>query len=234
LTKRKTTHPSAALFVAVIASAFMAGAQTQPVAVDIADGPIPMQVLEQSPAETNTALQVICLFSSSPVNVLHGSLAEANQKLGGLLDRVRSASLFRGELGETLLLAPPRDSLRARKLLIIGLGDSQTFSPHRMQLVGEIVYTEASRLGEAHPFFAPNILDGGVTKFTTGQISEQVISGFLRAAETDEVIKEANASAGRSITALTYLAGPRYASSTREGIEKAISTMGRTVEPGKH
>jgi len=131
-------------------------------------------------------------------------------------------------------LAPPRDSLGARKLLIIGLGDSETFSPQRMQLVGEIVYTEASRLGAAHPFFAPTILDGGVTKFTTRQISQQVISGFLRAAETDKVIKDANASAGRSITALTYLAGPRYASSTREGIEKAISTLGRTVEPGKH
>ena len=131
-------------------------------------------------------------------------------------------------------MAPPRDSLGARKLLIIGLGDSETFSPQRMQLVGEIVYTEASRLGVAHPFFAPTILDGGVTTFTTGQISEQVISGFLRAAETDKVIRDANASAGHSITALTFLAGPRYASSTREGIEKAISTLGRTVEPRKH
>ena len=125
--------------------------------------PIPIQILVQSPAETDTDLQVICLFSSSPANTLHGSLVEANDRMRGLLDRVRSSSLFRGELGETLLLAPPRDSLGARKLLIIGLGDSETFSPQRMQLVGEIVYTEASRLGVAHPFFAPTILDGGVT-----------------------------------------------------------------------
>jgi len=195
MTKRNKTGTSASFLVAVIALSFMARAQTQPVAIDIANAPIPMQILVQSPAETDTDLQVICLFSSSPANSLHGSLVETNNKLRGFLDRVRSSNLFRGELGETLLLAPPRDSLGARKLLIIGLGDSETFSPQRMQLVGEIVYTEASRLGVAHPFFAPTILDGGVTKFTTGQISEQVISGFLRAAETDKVIKDANASA---------------------------------------
>jgi len=136
---------------------------------------------------------------------------------------VRSPNLFRGELGETLLLAPPKGSLGAGKLLIIGLGDSPTFSPERMQLVGEILYTEASRLGVAHPFFAPTILDGGVSKFTTGQISEQVIGGFLRAARTDKVIANAKASAAQSVTALTYLAGPQHANDTRDGIEKAIA-----------
>jgi hypothetical protein len=146
-----------------------------------------------------------------------------NDKLKGLLDRVRNPNLFRGELGETLLLRPPKGSLGARKLLIVGLGDSQTFSSERMQLVGEILYTEASRLGVAHPFFAPTILDGGVARFTTGQISEQVIRGFLRALETDKVVENAKASAAQSVTALTFLAGSQHANDTREGIEKAIA-----------
>jgi len=201
----------------------IAHAQTQPAPIDIPNAPIPVQVLAQSPADTQTDLQVICLFRSSPVNTLHGSLVEANEKLKGLLGRIRALNLFRGELGETLLLAPPKGSLGARKLLIIGLGDSQTFSPQRMQLVGEILYTEASRLGVAHPFFAPTILDGGVTKFTTGQVSEQVFSGFLRAAALDKVLKDANASASPSVAALTYLAGAKNVDGTREGIEKAIS-----------
>jgi hypothetical protein len=200
----------------------MAYAQAQPVSIDIADAPIHMHILVQSPADTDTDLQAICLFSSSPENTLHGSLAEANDKLKRLLDRVRSPNLFRGELGETLLITPPKDSLRARKLLIVGLGESQTFSPERMQLVGEILYGEASRLGVAHPFFAPTILDGGVTKFATGQVAEQVIAGFLRALRTDRVVGDAHASAGRGVTALTFLAGAQHASDTREGIEKAI------------
>jgi hypothetical protein len=215
------TIPTSTLLVA-LASWPTAHAQTP--AFDIANAPIPMQVLVQSPAETKTDLQVICLFRSSPVNTLHGSLAEMNEKLKGLLERVRKPDLFRGELGETLLLAPPAGSLGARKLLIIGLGDSQTFSPERMQLVGEILYAEAARLGPAHPFFAPTILDGGVSKFTTGDVAEQVIVGFLRAAASDKLLRDANASPGYPVTSLTYLAGAANAAGTREGIEKAIAT----------
>jgi hypothetical protein len=195
----------------------------QPAVIDIPNAPVPMQVLTQSPAETTTDLQVICLFRSSPMNTLHGSLIETNEKLKGLLDRVRKPDLFRGELGETLLITPPKGSFGAKRLLIIGLGDSQTFSPERMQLVGEILYAEASRMGVAHPFFAPTILDGGITGFTTAPIAEQVTLGFLRAAATDKVLRQANASPGPTITTLTYLAGPKNVSNTREGIEKAIA-----------
>jgi len=212
-----------ALMLVLIALPLAPG-QTSPSVIDIANGPMAMQILVQSPAETATDLQVICLFQSSPLNTLHGSLAEINEKLKGLLDRVRQPELFRGDLGETLLLAPPKNSgMAAKKLLLIGLGDSQTFSPQRMQLVGEIVYAEASRLGVAHPFFAPTILDGGVTKFNTGEVAEQFIGGFLRASATARILKDTSASSSQSVTALTFLAGAKNAENTRRGIEKALN-----------
>jgi hypothetical protein len=213
----------AALIALVTWPCAIAWTQEGPGVVNIADSPIPIRVLAQSPADTDTYLQVICLFRSSPLNPLHGSLTEINDKLTGLLDRVRSPQLFRGELGETVLLTPPKNSMGAKKLLIIGLGDSQTFSPQRMQLVGEIVYTEASRLGVKNPFFAPTVLDGGVSKFTTGQVAEQVIAGFLHAAETEKLINEANASSSEGIGSLTYLAGQQNVEETRAGIERAVA-----------
>jgi hypothetical protein len=200
-------------------------AHAQPSAIDVPGAPIPIRILAQSPADTTTDLQVICLFRSSPANALHGSLTEANEKLKGLLERVRKPSLFMGEFGETLLITPPKDSLAARRLLIIGLGDSQTFSPPRMQLVGEILYSEASRLGVAHPYFAPTILDGGVTGFATGDVAEQVIRGFLRGAAIDGVLGDASGSSGAGVKTLTFLAGAKNVTSTREGIEKAIAAM---------
>jgi hypothetical protein len=78
--------------------------------------------------------------------------------------------LFRGELGEAVLLTPPKNGIDAKKLLVAGLGDSQTFSTQRMQLVGEIVYTEASRLSVKNPFFSPTVPDGGVSRFTNGPV----------------------------------------------------------------
>jgi hypothetical protein len=217
-----STSLTSALFIALISfPAF--SAQTPPSAIEIARSPVAIQILVQSPAETTTDLQVICLFQSSPVNTLHGSLLEMNEKLGGLLDRVRKPELFRGELGETLLIVPPKGSLTANKLLIIGLGDSQSFSPPRMQLVGEIVYNESSRFGVAHPFFAPTILDGGVSKFATGEVAEQLIAGFLRAAATGKFLSDASASPSQPVTALTFLAGAKNVANTRQGIEKALA-----------
>ena len=78
-----------------------------------------------------------------------------------------------------------------------------------------------------HPFFAPTILDGGVTKFTTGQVAEHMIGGFLRAAVTANALKDADALAGSPVGFLTYLAGAANASTTRDGIEKAISAASR-------
>jgi hypothetical protein len=224
MTQRKAVIALAAFRFALFASQqSVMDAQTAPLRMDVANAPIPMHVLVQSAAETATDLQVICLFRSSPENTLHGSLVETNEKLHGLLDRLRNPDLFRGELGETLLLAPPQGGLGARKLLIIGLGDSQTFSPQRMQLVGEILYVEAVRLGVAHPFFAPTILDGGVSGFRTGEIAEQVILGFLRADRTEKAAQQANAAAAGRVAALTFLAGPQHATDTLDGIRKAIS-----------
>ena len=92
-----------------------------------------------------------------------------------------------------------------------------------MQLAGEILYRAARDLGVGHPFFAPTILDGGVSRFTTGEVAEQVIAGFLRADAIERDLASAGASSGRISMSLTYLAGAKNVSSTRDGIQKAIS-----------
>ncbi len=210
------------------------GIQAKPAEIHVANGPIPIRVLVQSPADTSTELQVICLFQSDPSNTLHGSLTEIDEKLKGLLGRIRTPALFRGELGETILVVPPVGTLAAGKLMIIGLGDSQTFTPQRMELVGSIVYREANRLGVAHPFFAPTVLDGGVTKFTTGEVSEQVVSGFLRALRAEKSAQRCRSVAGTSDSGphLPGRAHPRrrYTAGNRKGdCWRCWKTAGRVV-----
>lgn len=188
---------------------------------------LPIHVLVKSPADTDTELQAICLFRSDLANTLHGSLVEINQKLQGLLDHIRASSppggaQFGGDFGETLLITPRAGTLSARRLLIIGLGDSRTFMPARMDLVGEIVFVEANRLRIRHPFFAPTILDGGVTGFSTGEIAEQFMRGFLRARDLEFDLKARGVSAGESVESLTFLAGAAHAADTQEGITRAV------------
>jgi hypothetical protein len=229
-------YPALRLVALLVAMAFVPGltqkslaqtgrpaAQAKTAEIRISSAPMPIRILVQSPADSDTELQIICLFRSDPSNTLHGSLIETNEKLKGLLDQIRKPALFRGELGETILIIPPAGEIGAKKLLIVGLGDSQTFTPQRMELVGSIAYRESNRLGIAHPIFAPTILDGGVTKYTTGQASEQFIAGFMRAARTEKLLKDAGSSPGQVIKDLTYLAGTAYAPDTQQGIEKALA-----------
>jgi hypothetical protein len=179
-------------------------------------------VLVQSPAETKTNLQIFCLFRSTPENSLHGSLIEINEKLHGLLDQLRVPGFFNGDLGETILLTPPAGTIAAKKLLIIGLGDSSSFTPARMYLVGKIALREANRLGIAHPFFAPTILDGGVTTFSTAEVAEQVVRGLRDALATESLLRNEGATTPLAIADFTFLAGAAHAADTQGGINRAL------------
>ena len=211
------------LFFFYAPSAMIAQAPVAGQVLHIQQYGFPVDVLIQGPADTQTELQIICLFHSDPSNTLHGSLTEMNEKLQGLLDRVRTPSLFAGDLGETLLIIPKAGTIPAHRLLIIGLGDSRTFTPARMNLVGTIAFTEASRLGARHPFFAPTVLDGGVSGFNTGEVAEQFMRGFLRGRAIETQLHAVGEAYPGSIEKLTFLAGAAHAADTQAGIAKAFA-----------
>src|SRR5271156_1885663 len=103
-------------------------AQTAPAAtvavgtrLAVLNAKFPVTVLVEGPTEAPGELQVICLFSSKPENKLLASLATMDQQLGGLLTKVRTTGLFRGDLSETMLLTPKPGVIGAKRLLIVGL-----------------------------------------------------------------------------------------------------------------
>lgn len=185
---------------------------------------LPVTVLKQGPADTKTDLQIICLFRSSPVNQLHGALIETDEKLSGLLKKIRQPGRFDGLLGETLLITPHTGAVGAKRILVIGLGDSQTFTPERMYLVGKIALLEADRLKVAHPYFAPTVIDGGISTFTTGDVAVEVVHGFRDALGLLQDVNKHGQGEAPSVQDFTYLAGMKFASSTQEGIERALQS----------
>jgi hypothetical protein len=190
----------------------------------IPNASFPVNVLVESPADTKTDLQAICLFQSDPGNTLQGSLREIDEKLGGLLSRIRKNNLFAGALGETLLIAPKLGTVPARRLLLIGLGDRESFSPDREQVVGFTFFEEAERLGISHPYFAPTVLDGGKAGTDTGDVAHQFLIGFLRAKASQDLLQRGGVSAGRNPHSLTFLAGAAHAERSRDGLAQAFKT----------
>jgi len=208
----------------LLATSFVS-AQTPAVGtrLPIPNAKLPVDVLVQGPTEAPGDLQVICQFSSVPENKLLASLATMDQQLGGLLTTVRTLALFRGDLGETMLLTPKQGVIAAKRLLIVGLGDRTTFTAAREELVGEIVYAESERLGVAAPTFAPTVIDGGFTGTDTGTIGAEFIKGFLRGRAIAATLHHANAGAAPIVTRLTFLAGAAHAIDTQKGMAAVLS-----------
>src|SRR5258707_14136744 len=69
-------------------------------------------------------LQIICLFKhKSSGDTYQGAAKDTDEKLGGMLSTLRNRGEFVGESGETILFTPPKDSIPAKQLMVIGLGD---------------------------------------------------------------------------------------------------------------
>jgi hypothetical protein len=121
--------------------------------------------------------------------------------------------------------------MSAKQLLLVGLGDSKSYTPQRMELVGSIVYREANRLGVEHPFFAPTVLDGGVSGFSTGETAAWFVRGFMRAAATEKQLAHAGYSKEPTIRELTFLAGAAHAHDTRDAIANIYSSEPKPTTP---
>jgi hypothetical protein len=199
--------------------------------LSVANSILPIEVLVESPAMATGDLQVICLFQSLPQNKLAGSLVVLDQHLNGLLSTMRSAQLFHGDLGETLVIEPKPGAIKARRLLVVGLGDRATFTPQREELVGEIVYEESQHLGADDPNFAPTILDGGLTGFNTGEVAKEFLRGFLRGRAIATELHISGAGHAPTITKLTFLAGATHATDTRDGLASVLNDPAITKAP---
>jgi hypothetical protein len=207
--------------LALRAQAPAAAAPTEGQVLPVASAGFPVEIMVESPDKTKAELQVICLFRTDTAVPLFGSLIVLDNKLGGALTKLRAGGLFRGELGETILLVPKPGTISASRLLIVGLGDLAGFVPAREQRVGWTVFQESARLGVAHPYFAPTVLDGGKKGMDTGQVSENFWLGFLRAKAAEDALRAVGASAGPGPSSLTFLAGGPYATTAQAGLARA-------------
>ena len=92
------------------------------------------------------------------------------------------------------MIAPATGSLPAKNLLIIGLGDTQTFTPQRMELVGSIAYREFSLLGIVHPYFAPTVFGASRGKLVQ---DSAYLAGQADATDSKQGIQRAIAHSGK-------------------------------------
>jgi len=177
-------------------------------------------------------LQIICLFKHKAAGDTYEGAAKAtDEHLRGILSALRNRGEFVGELGETFLFTPPKNSIPAKRLMVIGLGDERDLSLHSLQVVGRVAIREAVRLRAKHIAWAPVIRDEGNTSIEVGEGDRAFVEQMLSAYDTERRLQAQGLAPKFSIESCVIEAGPAYFDSAvkqvGEGIESSAAELMR-------
>src|SRR6516162_3514595 len=153
---------------------------------------VKLRVRMEGPYTADVPLQVVSYFKYTPEGVkrMKGAPVELDKRLGGVIGSLRERGEFGGDQLETLLITPPKDSIKAKALLLVGLGDEDALSLKLMEGVGRVALRAASRLGVSRVAFAPLIRDQGNSKIATGEVERAVVCGMLLAYDTEKRLQK--------------------------------------------
>jgi hypothetical protein len=185
-----------------------------------------VNVVVQSPPDMDAPLQIMCFFEYRDGESFTGANVEADQKLRGLIQELRKSGKFAARPLETLLITPPTNTIRARHLLMVGLGKPDELSLDLMKSVGRAGMREALRLGVTRYAHASDLRDGGSEKFGVGEVARSVIEGALSAYAIEKELQGRGFSKSRPVHNVTYLAGPKYFNETAQAVKSAVESAG--------
>ncbi len=193
-----------------------------------ADG-LTVEVKVQGPAAQPTPLQIACLFEYVDGDITNppalpaavNGMVHLDASLHGLIAELRHSGKFAGHALETLLITPPKGTIAADRLLLIGLGDRRQFTPELLKRVGAVGMREALRLGVTAYSHASDIKDAGVDSPVDADATAVVV-GALDALATQRYLAGKGAAPPPSVATLTLLAGPAFFAGTVAAVRATL------------
>jgi hypothetical protein len=184
---------------------------------------IAFSVKMTGPYAQDADLQIICLFKHKKSgDTYQGAARDTDVHLHGILSALRDRDEFVGELGESILLVPPRGSIPAKLFLIIGLGDELSLSLDTLRIVGRVAAREAVRLKAKRVAWAPVIRDEGNSTIDVGEGDSAFIGSVLSAYDTEQRLQAQGLAEKFTISEWVIEAGPTFFDDAVEKIGKGI------------
>ncbi|NYE59950.1 hypothetical protein FHW58_001102 [Duganella sp. 1224] len=147
---------------------------------------VAFDVVAWGPAHADVDFSVACMFEHEVDGAaIAGGLLELDQALGKELTRLRGEGLFRAEPMQTLLITRLPATVKARAILVVGLGDPATLDGERLRQATQVAMREAIRHGAETMAFAPSVLDAGHTNNGPLRMQEVMLAGMLGALRTE-------------------------------------------------
>ncbi|QES91007.1 peptidase M17 [Rhizosphaericola mali] len=190
--------------------------------------------LVQGPSATVTDLQVVCAFEYTEGDIFNAppalpaefnGLVHLDKAMNGKFTELRKSGRFVGRRYETILIdAPKGSSLKAKKYLIIGLGDRNQFNAGIMTDIGEVAAREAVKLGVTNFAFGSDLKDAGIDS-PTAEVAGNIVKGIVKGYRTEEYLKDNNLAKLKPLKTVYLLAGPAFFTVAGNGIQSAIASI---------
>jgi hypothetical protein len=195
-------------------------------------GRVALKVRMEGPSTADVPLQVVCYFryTKEGVKKMQGAPVELDKNLGGVIAALRERGEFQGDELETALIIPPDGSIKAKALLLVGLGEEKNLSLDTMERVGKVALREASRLGATKVAFAPLIRDQGNEAFKAGHIETAIVRGMLLTYDTERRLQDQGLTKTYKLDEWWVESGPAYYDETVAGVKKAIDQAEAAVK----
>jgi Cytosol aminopeptidase family, N-terminal domain len=183
-----------------------------------------IKVRMEGPYTADVPLQIVCYFKYTPEGAkrMSGAPVELDKELGGVIASLRERGEFIGDEGETLLIIPPKNTIKAKGLLLVGLGAEDNLSLKVLEGIGRVGLREAARLGVKRVAFAPLIRDQGNTKLSAGDVEIAVVKAMLLAYDTDKRMQKEGLARPFTLEEWIVEAGPAYFDETVGAVQTAI------------
>jgi hypothetical protein len=184
-----------------------------------------IKVRMEGPYTADTPLQVVCYFKYTKEGAkrMTGAPVELDKRLGGVINSLRTRGEFQGAPLESILIKPKDAAIKAKSLLLIGLGDESQLSFDVLERVGQTALRQAKSIGATKIAFAPLIRDQGNTSIGVGAVEAAVVKGMLLAYDTELRLQREGLSNEYKLTDWSVEAGPAYFDETVAGVREAVS-----------
>src|SRR5262249_54587434 len=182
---------------------------------------VTVKVRMEGPYTADVPLQVVCYFKYTPEGVkrMSGAPVELDKKLGGVIASLRTRGEFVGDELETILITPPKNSIKAKTLLLVGLGAEESLSLKVCERIGRVSLRQTSQAGVQRVAFAPLIRDQGSSRIPAGDVETAVVRGMLLAYDTEKRLQKEGLAKPFTLEEWIVEAGPGYFDETVTAVE---------------
>lgn len=190
--------------------------------------------LVEGPATADVELQIACVFEYTEGDIFNSppalpaalnGMVHLDQALKGKITEIRKTSKFTGEALSTFLMTPPEGAIKAKKLLLIGLGNRNNFTPDLMVSVGVAATREAMKLGAREFAISSDLKDASIDS-PTALVAGNIAKGIIKAIQVENYLKVNNLSNSEQPGKVYLLAGSNFFTVAGQGIQEAIIQSG--------